>query len=159
MEIIIIVAIAKNNVIGKDNKLLWHISDDLKRFKRLTIGKTVIMGRKTFFSLPNGALPNRRNIVITDYSDDCCLGAEKVSSIEEAIENVKNEKKVFIIGGGAIYKQFLPLCNKIYLTKVHKEYDGDVFFPEINMEEWELVEEENHFEHDPQFSFITLKRK
>lgn len=159
MEIIIIVAISENNAIGKDNKLLWHISDDLKRFKKLTSGKAVIMGRKTFFSLPNGALPKRRNIVITDCKEDCCPGAEKVSSIEEALELVKNEDQIFIIGGGMIYAQFLPLSNKIYLTKVHKNFDGDVFFPEINMAEWEIIEQEPHLENDPPYTYFTLNRR
>lgn len=159
MSFTIIVAIAKNNAIGKNNDLLWHISGDLKRFKEITSGHTVIMGRKTFFSLPKGALPNRRNIVITDCSDDCCPGAEKVSSIEEAIHVCDPEAENFIIGGGMIYKQFLPIADKIYLTVVNKIYDADVFFPEINNDEWTFETEAEHPEHDPPFDYLILKRK
>jgi dihydrofolate reductase len=158
MSLTIIVAVAENNAIGKNNDLLWHISGDLKRFKQITTGHTVIMGRKTFFSLPNGSLPNRRNIVITDCAEDCCPEAEKVSSIDEAILLCEKDKEHFIIGGGMIYEQFLPLADKIYLTKVHKSYEADVFFPEIDMEEWELTNQEDHLDHEPPFSYLTLKR-
>lgn len=159
MSLSIIVAIAQNNAIGKNNDLLWHISGDLKRFKQITSGNAVIMGRKTFFSLPNGALPNRRNIVITDCPEDCCPGAEKVSSIEEAVQLCDPAKENFIIGGGMIYKQFLPLADKIYLTVVHRDYDADVFFPEINFDDWNVVIESEHIEHDPPFSYLILTRK
>lgn len=159
MKINIIVAVAENNAIGKNNQLLWHISDDLKRFKKLTLGKTVLMGRLTYYSLPNGALPNRRNIVITDCSSDCCPGAEKVSSIKEALNILANEDEIFIIGGGMIYKQFLPLADKIYLTKVHKTYDADVYFPEIDMSQWKIIEEEDHLENDPPYSYLTLEKR
>ena len=159
MSFTIIVAIAKNNAIGKDNELLWHISGDLKRFKSITTGNTVIMGRRTFFSLPNGALPNRRNIVITDCPDDCCPGAEIVSSIEEAINKCKSSEENFIIGGGMIYKQFLPLSDKIYLTLVHRDYEADVFFPEIDYNEWDVATESDHLDHDPPYSYLVLSRK
>lgn len=159
MTISIIVAIAQNHAIGKDNDLLWHISGDLKRFKQITSGKTIIMGRRTFFSLPNGALPNRRNIVITDCESDCCPGAEKVSSIEEAIRLFDSENENFIIGGGLIYKQFMPLADKIYLTIVHRDYDADVFFPEIDYNNWNVEIESKHPEHDPPFSYLILTKK
>lgn len=159
MSFTIIVAIAKNNAIGKDNELLWHISGDLKRFKNITSGNTVIMGRRTFFSLPNGALPNRRNIVITDCPEDYCPGAEKVSSIEESMTICDSEKENFIIGGGMIYKQFLPIANKIYLTIVDRDYAADVFFPEINYDDWEIDIEAEHPEHDPPFRYLILNRK
>lgn len=158
MDFTIIVAIAENYGIGKNNDLLWHISGDLKRFKKITTGHTIIMGRKTFFSLPKGALPNRRNIVITDCPEDCCPGAEIVSSIEEAIKIADKDKENFIIGGGMIYEQFMPLANKMYLTIVHKEFDADVFFPEINYDEWKIIEEEKHLDHNPPFSYLTMKK-
>jgi dihydrofolate reductase len=159
MSFTIIVAIAKNNAIGKDNELLWHISGDLKRFKNITTGKTVIMGRRTFFSLPNGALPNRRNIVITDCPEDCCPGAEKVSSIEEAISISNSSEENFIIGGGMIYKQFLPIADKIYLTLVHRDYEADVFFPEIDFNAWNVSTESEHLDNEPPYSYLILIRK
>ncbi|HNQ68223.1 MAG TPA: dihydrofolate reductase [Bacteroidales bacterium] len=159
MSFTIIVAIAKNNAIGKDNELLWHISGDLKRFKNITTGNTVIMGRRTFFSLPNGALPNRRNIVITDCPEDCCPGAEKVNSVEEAISKCNSSEENFIIGGGMIYKQFLPIADKIYLTLVHRDYEADVFFPEIDFNEWNVSTESEHLDNEPPYSYLILTRK
>jgi dihydrofolate reductase len=159
MSLTIIVAIAKNNAIGKNNDLLWHISGDLKRFKQITTGHAVIMGRRTFFSLPNGALPNRRNIVITDCPEDCCPGAEKVASIEEAISICNPNEENFIIGGGMIYAQFLPIADKIYLTVVDRDYDADVFFPEINYDEWTIETEAEHSENDPPFKYLILRRR
>ena len=161
-NISIIVAIAKNNAIGKNNELLWHISDDLKRFKKYTTGNVVIMGKNTFLSLPKGALPNRQNIVITDNKNDKFENADTVFSINEAIEKASTEKENFIIGGGMVYKQFLPIANKLYLTQVDKEFDADTFFPDINFEEWQLEHEEfveksekNEFSH----SFKIFSRK
>ena len=142
-NISIIVAIAKNNAIGKNNDLLWHISDDLKRFKKYTTNNVVIMGKNTFLSLPNGALPNRKNIVITDDITDKFENTDVVFSIDEAIEKASSEKENFIIGGGMIYKQFLPLANKLYLTQINKNFDADIFFPEINFDEWKIEYEEN----------------
>lgn len=158
----IIVAIAQNNAIGLDNKLLWHISNDLKRFKRITAGSTVIMGKKTLESLPNGPLPKRRNIILTDTPTDQFAGCEKAESINEAIEKVKNETEVFIIGGGSIYRQFLPLADKLYLTIVEKDFLADTYFPEIPFDEWELIEKET-INDDPQnefsYRFETYQRK
>lgn len=159
----IIVAVAENNAIGKDNDLIWYISDDLKRFKRLTTDHTILMGRKTYESLPSGALPKRTNVVITrDQSlelDKCVM----LHSIEEAIEKYKDsEEEVFVIGGGSIYEKMLPYAQKLYLTKVHENFDADVFFPEINMEEWIISDEENHSKgekNEYDYSFIDLVRK
>jgi dihydrofolate reductase len=136
----IIVAIASNKAIGKDNKLLWHISNDLKRFKQITAGRSVIMGKRTLESLPNGPLPKRRNIILTDQSGDHFAGCEKAESIPEALNMVKNEEEVFIIGGGSVYKQFLPLAHKLYLTIVEKDYEADTFFPEYNVNDWKLID-------------------
>jgi len=112
-NISIIVAIAENQAIGKDNKLLWHIPDDLKRFKRLTTGHTLIMGRNTFLSLPNGPLPNRRHIVITDVADETFDGCEMARSMDDAIAMTRSSEECFVIGGGMVYAQFLPLAGKL----------------------------------------------
>jgi dihydrofolate reductase len=135
----IIVAIAENNAIGKDNRLLWHLSDDLKRFKKLTTGHTLIMGRNTFLSLPNGALPNRRHIVISDVPDETFEGCEMAASIEEAVRLAGNADECFVIGGGMVYAQFLPLAGKLYLTQVHVTLEGDTFFPSIDFSQWKTL--------------------
>jgi dihydrofolate reductase len=141
-NISIIVAIAGNNAIGKDNQLLWHLSDDLKRFKRLTTGHTVIMGRNTYLSLPNGALPNRRNIVITDRPGEQFGGCEMAHSVEEALRLAGDADECFVMGGGMVYRQLLPVAGKLYLTKVHASFEADTFFPEIDFSEWREVESE-----------------
>src|SRR3972149_2290700 len=149
MDISIIVAIAKNNAIGKNNDLLWHISEDLKRFKKLTTGHTLIMGKNTFLSLPKGALPNRTNVVITDDKNDRYEGCIMAYSFEDALKKCKSvETECFIIGGGMIYKQFLPLATKFYLTQVHRDYEAEIFFPEIDFSQWQLLSKEEYFEHD-----------
>jgi len=156
-----IVAIAENFAIGKNNDLLFHLPNDLKRFKQITLGKPVIMGRNTLLSLPNGPLKNRRNIVISDIPNDHFDGCEMTTSIEGAIELVKNEEESFIIGGGMIYRQFYPLAGKLYLTLVHQPFDADIFFPEINYTEWieesreDLFDEKNGFH----YSYLNLIRK
>lgn len=142
-NISIIVAIAKNRAIGKDNRLLWHLSDDLKRFKKLTTGHTLIMGRNTFLSLPNGALPNRRHIVITDQEEESFEGCEMARSIKEALELAGTAEECFVIGGGMVYSQFFPVVGKLYLTQVHASFEADTFFPEIDFSLWKaLVTEE-----------------
>ena len=115
----IIVAIAKNNGIGKDNQLLYWLPNDLKRFKALTTGHTVIMGRKTFDSLPKGALPNRRNIVLSRQDGLVCAGAECFTSLEEALAHCNAEEEIFIMGGASVYKEALPLTHRLYITLVH----------------------------------------
>ena len=153
-NISIIVAIASNRAIGKDNRLLWHLSDDLKRFKKLTTGHTLIMGRNTFLSLPNGALPNRRHIVISDIAGETFEGCEMATSIEEAITLAGGVKECFVIGGGMVYKQFLPMAGKLYLTQVHASFEADTFFPEIDFSRWKALTteevdagERNQFAH------------
>lgn len=160
-NISIIVAIAQNFAIGKNNDLLFHLPNDLKRFKHITTGHPVIMGRNTFLSLPKGALPNRRNIVITDNPYDKFEGCEMVFSVEEAIAAVKYEKEAFIIGGGMIYRQFFPLANKLYLTLVHQDFDADVYFPEIDYSLWEEQQREELFDEKNGFkySYLDLKRR
>lgn len=152
----IIVAIARNFAIGRNNDLLFHLPNDLKRFKQITTGHPVIMGRNTLLSLPKWPLPNRRNIVITDNPEDQFQGCEMVSSIEEAIAAVKDESESFIIGGGAIYRQFYPLAHKLYLTVVDRDFEADTFFPEVNYAEWSELERETHFDEKNQFTYTYL---
>jgi dihydrofolate reductase len=161
MIISIVVAIAENNAIGKDNQLLWHLPADLKFFKNTTSGKSIIMGRKTYESIGR-PLPNRRNIVISTQKGLMIEGCEVVHSIEEAIEKCKGEGEICIIGGGNIYKQAFHLCNKIYLTLVHHSFDADTFFPELNPSEWKEVWREDHQADEKNkfnYSFIELVRK
>jgi len=139
----IFVAVAENMAIGKNNDLLWHIPDDLKRFKKITTGHTVIMGKRTYESLPRRPLPNRRNIVITDVPGEQMEGCTMAYSIDEAIDKCDPAEESFIIGGASIYRQFLPLANRLYLTKIHKNFVGDVFFPVIDWSHWKLVSREN----------------
>lgn len=160
-NISIIVAIAQNFAIGKNNDLLFHLPNDLKRFKEITTGHPVIMGRNTLLSLPKGALPNRRNIVITDNRDEKFERCEMVYSIDEAVEAVKNEDEAFIIGGGMIYRQFYPLAGKLYLTVVHRDFDADVYFSEIDYSQWEETFREDHYDEKNGFdySYLNLTRK
>lgn len=159
----IIAAISSNNVIGKNNKLLWHIPMDLKRFKNITTGKTIIMGRKTFESLP-GVLPKRHHVIITRNKDYMVNdeNIEIVNCLKDALTKYENsEEEVFIIGGGEIYKELLPKVNKIYLTKLNKAYEGDTYFPKINPFEWRELERIDVLENDSNptsFSFVTLER-
>jgi dihydrofolate reductase len=137
----IIVAIAENNAIGKNNNLLWHISADLKHFKELTTGHTVVMGKKTWESLPIKPLPNRKNIVITDIAGETIDQVTTVYSIEQALDACDTDTENFIIGGGSIYQQFFPIAQKLYITKVLKPFEADTFFPEIDNSSWNKVEE------------------
>jgi len=155
-NIAIIVAIAQNFAIGRNNELLFHLSNDLKRFKKITSGHAVIMGKKTLFSLPNGPLPNRRNIVITDIPGETFPGCETVYSINEAVEAVKNEQQAFVIGGGMIYRQFYPIAGKLYLTMAHKDFEADIFFPEINFTEWKEQAREDLFDEKNNFSYSNI---
>jgi dihydrofolate reductase len=154
-----VVAISENHVIGKDNKLLWYLPNDLKHFKEITSGHTIIMGRKTYESVGK-PLPRRRNIIIT-RQDITIEGCEVVNSIQAALALCKDEKEVFIVGGAEIYRQSINLTNRIYLTIVHKEFEGDSFFPEINKQEWREVSSEDHQPDEKNqlpYSFITLER-
>ena len=157
----IIVAIAEGNVIGKNNQLLWHLSEDLKRFKRITKGHKVIMGKKTYLSLPTRPLPDRINIVLSDNINDHFDGCQMAYSIEEVIKNCNQDEECFVIGGGMIYKQFLTFTDKIYITKVHAAFDGDTWFPEIDQNIWTKVDEEGKYfdkETNLYFSYLTYKR-
>ena len=149
----IIVALARNRAIGLNGNLIWHLSADLKYFKRVTTGHTVIMGYKTFLSLPNHkALPNRRNIIISSHLEQAPEGFELAHSIQEAVDMVHDEEETFIIGGGSIYEQFLSKADKLYLTRIDKEFKADTYFPSIDFDEWNLVDEEV-IDEDPQVDF------
>lgn len=158
----IIVAADEENAIGKDGDLLCYLPNDLKYFKSVTNGFPVVMGRKTFESLPKGALPNRRNIVITRNKSLQFANCEMVSSLEEAIALCKNEPQVFIIGGGTIYKEAINFADKLYLTLIHNTFeDADTFFPEIKNDEWKEISREDHQadeKHKYAYSFITFEK-
>ena len=153
-SITIIVAAAENNAIGKDNDLIWSLPNDLKRFKKLTSGHSIIMGRKTFDSFP-GLLPNRKHIVISrnkniSFSDEVTV----VNNFEDAIRETGDDENPFIIGGGQIYKLAMDVGDKIELTRVHEEFKADTFFPKIDENKWKLIHEEfNEKDERHQFSF------
>ncbi len=159
----IIVAKAKNNTIGKDNKLLWHISDDLKRFKELTTNHNIIMGRKTFESL-GGILPNRKHIIFSQNPDFKIENenVEIVHSMLQIQQYIEDEEENFVIGGAMIYNLLMPYVTKMYVTEIEKDFEGDTFFPKINSEVWEEIsrekgpeDSENKFEYE----YVTYKRK
>jgi dihydrofolate reductase len=162
MKVSIIVAIAENNVIGKDNTLIWHLPADLKRFKQLTLGHPVIFGLNTYQFLPIKPLPGRTNIVISLDPDLKFEGSVTVGSPEKALEICKDEEEVFICGGASIYRHFLPLADRLYLTKVIHNFEGDTYFPEIIKEDW-MIESESVIFIDEKtglrFQFVNLVRK
>ncbi len=159
----IIVAVAENNVIGKDNKLIWHLPEDLKRFKKLTTGHTIIMGRKTFESLGR-VLPNRKHVILCNdmelnIEDENVEVLEDISMLKQYIDSTEEN---FIIGGATIYKLLLPYANKIYLTLIHEKFEGDVFFPEIDEREWKIVETEKGLKDEKNpydYEYITYTRE
>jgi dihydrofolate reductase len=157
----IIAAIGKNYELGKNNDLLWHISADLKRFKKITSGHPVIMGRKTFDSINNKPLPNRRNIIITHSVGYSLPGVEIVHSVTEALKKIGDDEEVFILGGATIYEQLLPVSDKMYLTLVDKEYEADTFFPRFDPDQWKTLENisiTDDKQAGVKYSFITLQR-
>lgn len=167
----IIVAIDRNNAIGMGNKLIYRLPDDLKRFKQLTTGNTIIMGRKTFESLPKGALPNRRNIVLSRNKDVQCPDADVFPSLKAALEDCRKQaeqgcedaKDVFIIGGASVYRQALPLADRLCLTEIDAASEtADTFFPDFNRDEWIETFREDHLSderHAYSFSFVYLEHK
>ena len=162
MTLSIIVAIASDGAIGRANDLLWHLPADLKRFKELTTGHTILMGRKTFESLPRGPLPNRRNIIIS-RSLPTQPGAEVYPTIQQAMEACASDEEVFIIGGGEIYRQLLPDTERIYLTRVQASFpDAEVFFPELDPTQWieearEVYPRDERNEYDTEL--LLLRRR
>lgn len=162
MTITLIAAAAENNALGKDNDLVWHLPDDFKRFKAITSGHFIVMGRKTFESFPK-PLPNRMHIIITRQKEyqvpEGCLVA---TSIKEALQLCPQNEEVFIIGGGEIYKQSIEIADKIELTRVHTEVEADTFFPEIDQNNWKILEEEYHpkdEKHKFDFTYLTYLKK
>ena len=140
----IIVAVSDDWGIGKDNELLWHIPEDLKRFKKMTLGNAVIMGKKTWESLPKRPLPGRKNIVLTDNPNECIDCSITAYSIKDALSKCEKEEEIFIIGGGTIYRQFMPIADRLYVTHVHKKAAADIYFPEIDPAQWDAIQEEEH---------------
>jgi len=159
--ITLIAAASENNVIGKDNKLIWYLSDDLKHFKNQTKGHSVIMGRKTFESMPK-ALPNRTNIIITRKTDYMAKDAIVVNSLNQALEKAADDNQPFIIGGGEIYNLAIKIADRIELTRVHTEIEGDTYFPVIDHTLWEEVSRDKRLKdekHDYDFTFIRYNKK
>lgn len=159
--ITLIAAVAENNALGKDNQLLWHLPDDFKRFKERTSHHHIIMGRKTFESFPK-PLPNRTHVIITRQDYKAPEGCIVVDSVEKAIAVCPKNEETFIIGGGEIYKQSIGIADKLDITKVHHLFEADTFFPEIDLNEWDLTYSELHHKdekHAYSFSFQTYLRK
>ncbi|MBR2367108.1 MAG: dihydrofolate reductase [Alistipes sp.] len=157
----IIVAIARNGVIGDKNSLLWHIKEDMRFFRTTTSGHAVVMGRKTFESLGSRPLPKRTNIVIT-RADREFDGAHTAHSLEEAIAMAAGDEEIFVIGGAQIYAEALRLADRIYITYVDCDYEGDTSFPEVDYSQWELVASERHErgeEYEHPFEFRTYDRR
>ena len=159
----IIVAKARNNIIGKNNSLIWHLPEDLKRFKALTTGHTIIMGRRTFESLGR-VLPNRKHVILCNdmemnVDDENIEVLEDISMLDKYINS---EDENFIIGGATIYRLLMPHANKMYITEIDQEFDGDVSFPEINKEEWNIVEVEKGLKDEKNpydYNYVTYSRR
>lgn len=159
----LIVAISENYAIGKAGDLLCHLPNDLKHFKELTTGATIVMGKKTFFSLPRRPLPNRRNIVLTRDIAFAYDNTEVAHSIPELQTMLQADERVFIIGGGEVYKQFMPLVDELQITHIHHTWeDADTFFPEIDLSMWECTSEEQYKQdekHAFAYTFATYHKK
>lgn len=160
----IVVVVDENNAIGKDNGLLSHLPNDLRHFRKITLHKTIVMGRRTLEAMPNSAaLPKRTNIVLTSKRHKEFKNCVMLNSIPEVWEYCKNEKEIFFIGGGQVYNAVIDDADKLYLTRVHYSFEGaDTFFPEINFNDWSLIEEEKHTadeKHDYDYTFQTYIRK
>lgn len=158
----IIAAIAENRVIGSKNNLPWYLPADLKHFKNTTINKTIVMGLNTFKSIGEKALPNRKNIILSNDAnyklpENCFLA----TSIDQVLQMTKDQPEVMICGGASVYKQFLPLTQRMYLTYIHHDFNGDIFFPEFNMDDWKELSRENHEPDEKNahpYSFVVLMR-
>lgn len=155
----LIAAMARNRVIGRDNTLPWHLPEDLRHFKATTLGKPVIMGRKTWESLGR-PLPGRRNIVVSRNADYVPTGGERVDSLERAIASCAGVEEAFVIGGAEIYRQAMPLAGRIYLTEIAREVEGDASFPEIPAAEWEERSREAHISAEGlDYAFVVFERR
>jgi dihydrofolate reductase len=158
----IIVAVSDDWGIGRDNQLLWYIPEDLKRFKKLTIGNAVIMGKKTWESLPKKPLPGRKNIVMTDMPGECIECSVTAYSVDDALSKCEMGEEVFVIGGGSIYRQFIPIADRLYITHVHRNAPADVYFPKIDRRIWKVIEKEEHksaLEHGIPYTYVVYERK
>lgn len=159
----IVAAISDNNAIGKNLGLLWHMPADMKRFKDLTTGHAVIMGRKTFESLPGGALPNRKNIILTTLPEAGFGNCFACESMHDALDLCEKEEEIFIIGGALVYRQALGIADKMYITRVHEAFkDADSFFPVVNYDLWEEVDRQEFpadEKHAYPYTFLTFIRK
>ena len=156
-------AVAENRVIGNKNSLPWHLPADFKYFKETTLNKTIVMGLNTFKSIGEKALPNRKNIILNNDPNyippENCFVAH---SIDELLEMTKNEEEVMICGGASVYKQFLPLAQRLYLTYIHHSFEGDTYFPEVNLADWNEVKREDHKADEKNaydYSFVVLEKK
>ncbi len=163
MKLYIIVAIANNNVIGNENRLIWHLPADLKHFKNLTMGHTMIMGRKTYESIGQ-PLKGRKTIIVTRQQDYQAPGCQIAHSLDDAIRMAKDEKEVFVAGGAQIYQQVIdhPALKKMFVTRIYANFDGDSFFPAIDPEKWEPIDREDHDADEKnqyRYSFFTYKKK
>ncbi len=163
MKISMIAALAENRVIGNKNQMPWHLPADFKYFKEKTLGKTVVMGLNTFKSIGEKPLPGRKHIILhrdKNYllPDNCFLA----TSIDEALELVKDDDEIMVCGGASVYQQFLPLAHRLYLTYINEKFEGDTFFPEVNMKEWKEVSRQDHQPDEKNkysYSFVVLERK
>ena len=155
----LIAAIGKNNELGINNNLIWHLPSDLKYFRKVTLGKTIIMGRKCFESLP-GLLPNRKHIILTNNNDYTVEGAIIFHNVEDILEYLKNEsEECFVIGGALIYELFLPYVKKLYLTEINAESNADVYFPNFNKDLYEREELEEKTENNINYKFVIYTRR
>ncbi len=157
----IIVAVSDDWGIGRNNDLLWHIPEDMKRFKRLTMGNALIMGKKTWESLPRKPLPGRKNIVLTDVPNEVIDGSVTAYSIEDALSKCSSEEEVFVIGGGSIYRQFMEKADRLYITHVHRTAPADVYFPEPEPGKWKIVESEECVSQDDKripYTYVIYNR-
>ncbi len=159
MSLSVIVALAKNRVIGVNNTLPWHLPEDLKRFRQLTMGHHIIMGRKTYESLGR-LLPGRQTVIVTRNRDYQVEGAHVVHSLEQAIQVSASDSEAFLIGGAELYQQSLPLAKRLYLTQIDAEFEGDAYFPEIDLNEWDLLEQRSHRSQNGWlFHYLIYQRK
>lgn len=165
LHLSILVAMAKNRVIGRNNRLPWHLPADLKHFKFLTMGQTIVMGRKTYESIGK-PLPGRANVIITRQADYEVPGAMVVHSLEDALliceETSTGHSEHFIIGGEKLYRQAIKICQRMYITEIQRDFDGDVFFPEFDRDEWDETQRDKHIaesEDNLEYHFVVLERK
>lgn len=158
----IIAAVSGDLGIGMKNELLWHIPEDLKRFKTLTMGKCIIMGKRTWESLPRKPLPGRKNIVLTDVPEECIDCSVTAYSIEDALTKCGNDEEVFVIGGGSVYRQFMPYADRLYITHVHRNSPADTWFPKIDLRKWRIVTEQECISQDDKripYAYVVYERR